>query len=63
MKLKQIRKTRLFFSAVCISHNFDLKILSPRSRVLLDKLIVPQLLKDSPVSYRNRKLIILFTKS
>jgi hypothetical protein len=48
---------------VCISDNFGLKIPSARSRVILEKLIVAQLLKLFPVSYRNRRFVILFTKS
>jgi hypothetical protein len=45
IKLKQITRTHPFFSAVCISDNFGLKMSSPHSRVLLEKLIVAQLLK------------------
>jgi hypothetical protein len=35
--------------------------LLPRSRVLLEKLVVPQLVKNFPEFYRTRRLITLFT--
>jgi hypothetical protein len=38
-------------------------ILTPWSRVLLEKLIVAQFFKKFPAFYRTRKIIILFTRA
>ena len=46
----------------CLS-SLDSYLLVPWSRVLLEKLTVPQLVKNFPAFYRTRKFITVFTSA